>query len=134
MAINATQTLVVLFIETGLAVTVIVKPTDTIITVKNKVQRVTNLPAALTRLVFMGGEAFDYERLIDLGVEPGMGMQAISKGSRVRLFNADLGARCDGRPRAYIDVASSDSVADVTAAILVRQPNAAGITLLWHAN
>jgi hypothetical protein len=126
MAINATHTLVVLFTETGSAVTVIVVPTDTIITVKNKLQMLTNIPAALIRLVFMGGEAHDGERLDDLGIAPGMGMQAISHGSPVRVFSADLST--------HIDLATSDTVADVTSAILVRKPNAAGITLLWHAN
>jgi hypothetical protein len=127
MAINPTYTLVVLFAETGLAVTVIVKATDTIITVKNKLQMLTNVPDALGfRLVFMGGEAQDGERLDDLGVVPGMGMQAISHGSPVRVFSADLST--------HIDVVTSDTVADVTSAILVRKPNAAGITLLWHEN
>ena len=126
MAINATHTLVVLFTETGRAFTVIVKPTDTIHTVKNKLQRLTDVPAALIRLKFMGCEAFDGERLGDLGVAPGMGMQAISHGSPVRIFSADLST--------HIDAVTSDTVADVTFAILVRTLNAGGITLLWHAN
>ncbi len=126
MAINATHTLVVLFTETGRAFTVIVKPTDTTHTVKNKLFKLTKIPAALTRLVFMGGEAYDGERLDDLGVAPGMGMQAISHASQVRIFSADLST--------HIDVVTNDTVADVTSAILVRKPNAAGITLLWHAN
>ena len=88
--------------------------------------RLTKIPAALTRLVFGGGEAYDGERLDDLGVAPGMGMQAISHAPQVRIFSADLST--------HIDVETNDTVADVTSAILVRKPNAAGITLLWHAN
>jgi hypothetical protein len=116
----------VLLPATGKAFAINIFGTDTILTVKNKIQHVEGIPAGTIRLVFAEDECSDTDICSDIGLDPGCGVQAMVFEPivvrRSGLMHADQS----------VTVNAGDPISTLVTDILASFPSPGGIILTWE--